>query len=273
MADYSGANTSGQGGGFQGAAAQGGAGIGGMIGLALTSSPKDPFGSTARTNSYLSNTFVPIHGGGLSWNNQGLFGDKTGFWLTADGDRANVVNSLSGAYATGANQVGGLLSQVAPGYGALTNAAIQSIQNARSKGLSDIQSELERRNLLGSSFGMDTMARAENMYGQSEYSARAQSFVAELDASSRLIDQQTQYTAQQYNTKLNDLNLQADIAFKLGGQMNSAIQQAATASGQMAYEEAQARNAGWVSGASNAMAGLMGTGGAVGDFYTGGMAK
>lgn len=244
---------------------QAGAGIGSLIGMALTDSPKNQFGSTARTNSYLSNTFVPIHGGGLSYNNQGLFGDKTGLWVTPDQNRTDVVNSLSNVYATSGNAVGGLLSQVQPGYGALTNAAVQSIQNARMAGMSDLQSELERRNMLGSSFGMDTMARAESLYGQQENQMRAQAFLQELAASSQLIDQQTQYAAQQYGTQLNELNLEANVAFKLGSQMQGAIQGAANQMYDMAYQEQQARNAGWISGLSNLVGGTMATMGAMGD--------
>lgn len=248
--------------GFAAGMGQAGAGIGTAIGLALTNSPKNPLGSQKRVSKYIDNTFVPITGGGLRYKFNKLGSGNYGFEIAPSQERLDTVNALSSVYGNSANNVGGLLADVKPGYGRLTDAVVQSLGSARQRGLSDLQGELNRRRLLGSSFGMDTLARAEREYGQAENQARAQAFIAELDASSKLIDQQTTYAANEYITKLNELNMEAGIAFNLSSMMQQSLNSAAAGMMGMAYEEQQARNAAWIGASANFVGGSFATAGA-----------
>lgn len=78
-------------------------------------------------------------------------------------------------------------NRLRPGFGALTEARVRAIQDARGKAIGNLRENLGRRRVLGSSFAEAAQAQAEREFGQAEAEARATSTLQELDATSQLI--------------------------------------------------------------------------------------
>lgn len=100
--------------------------------------------------------------------------------------RNDIAPRFESTFKDGLASIDGLLSQVSPGAGRLTDARVQSIQNARDKSLSNLTDNLARRRVSGSSFGQNSMISAETEFAQQEEQARAQSFLEEFELTSQL---------------------------------------------------------------------------------------
>lgn len=77
-----------------------------------------------------------------------------------------------------------------PGFGALTAARVQSAKDAGAAGISNLRGDLARRKVLGSSFASDALSRAELEVGKAVGEAKAQSFLEELDAMTKILQQE-----------------------------------------------------------------------------------
>jgi len=161
---------------------------------------------------------IGINAGGL----KATFGDNQYTVAPASG-RTELVNALSNSYGGLADQLGILRSQVAPGVSGLRSARLAEIEDARKKAIGDLRENLSRRRVLGSSFGQDAIARAESEFGGARDRVAAESFLQELEMTNQLIDQQ--FTAQRsvFQTQLSELNLQADLATKLGAKATETL--------------------------------------------------
>lgn len=165
-------------------------------------------------SSKISYTPPSINAGGLS---------GSGGNITASPQRTDLVNNIAGTYGQQADAIGNLLPQVAPGFGNLTNAAVTSIQNARSAAIGNLRDNLQRRSVLGSSFGQDALARAETEFGQQENAARSQAFLQELDMTNQLTQQQFNAARGQFQTGLDELNLEANAGVQLASQATAQL--------------------------------------------------
>ena len=151
-------------------------------------------------------------GGGLS----GRF--KGGrFQVTADANRQGLVGSLASTFPEQAARIARLREQVAPGFGALTRSRLAGIGDTRRRVVGDLRENLARRRVLGSSFAQDALTRAESEFARQEDTVRAESFLAELDLTNQLIGQEFEARRGEFQTQLDDLNFQAEIASGLSG--------------------------------------------------------
>ena len=142
--------------------------------------------------------------------------DRTGnYSVSASPERLGLVNDIAGQFGAQAGELGGLRNRVAPGVSDLRAARLAEIDNARTAAIGNLRENLQRRRVLGSSFGQDTLARAENEFGQAKAKASAESFLQELELTNNLINQQYEASRNQFQTGLNEMNLQADVAAKL----------------------------------------------------------
>ena len=146
------------------------------------------------------------------------------------GDLRGAIPGLQEAYQGIIDEYGNLLPQVTPGFGRLTNARVQAIDNARQRERSNLRSNLNQRRMLGSSFASRELDRQAMGFAQQEEMARAESFLAELDMTKRLLDDKTKYEiseitdtvnlttqaaqaeAQSYGIGLDELNMFAQIS-------------------------------------------------------------
>jgi len=236
--------------------------IGGQIGGSIGGKGKKG-GTQVGGNSGL----VPFDAGGLSLRYQPKSGAVR---VTSDAARTNLVNNQSSsflnqasgirsgiqpvnaAYTSNINDITEQLGRVAPGFGDLTKARVNTIQNAGRASASDLRSNLAKRRVLGSSFADDAMTRNQMEFAQQEEAARAQSFLEEMDLQNQLSTQRFNQQVAQIQTtqamaidaftadraadqvKMEELNKQLSV---VTGMLQSAQQIAQT----NAQNEAQAR--------------------------------
>ena len=159
-------------------------------------------------------SFAPtgFSGGGLSSSF-----DRRGqsFSVSASPERQGVVGNLAGLFPQQANLVAGLRGQVAPGVGALTQSRLSELDNRARESIGNLRDNLQRRRVLGSSFGQDAVQRAEIGVAQEADRIRSESFLQELDLTNQLIQQEFGLRRQEFQTQLDDMNLQAELASKL----------------------------------------------------------
>ncbi len=159
-------------------------------------------------------TFQPtgINAGGLT---SGMSGGN--ITITPSGERLGLVGNIASRFGEQAGLLSRLRESVAPGISALRTSRLQEIDNARNSAISNLRDNMARRRVLGSSFGNDTIARAELEFGKERERVAAESFLQELELSNNLINQEFEAGRAQFQTGLDELNLQADIGTKLAG--------------------------------------------------------
>jgi len=155
-----------------------------------------------------------INAGGLS--------GKAGS-ITASPQRTDLVNNVANLYGQEGDAYGGMLPLVSPGFGALTKAAVDSINNAKSVAIGNLRDNLQRRSVMGSSFGQDALTRANAEFGQQENQARASSFLQELALTNQLTQQQYAAHRNQFQTGLDELNLEANAGTQLASQATAQL--------------------------------------------------
>lgn len=105
------------------------------------------------------------------------------------------------------SDIQGLRSQIAPGFGKLTQTGVNAIRQRAAEAAGNLRSNLAQRGLLGASFASDAQGRVDREFSQLEQEFRAQSFQAELEATSQLIDQEQQSLTAQVNQELTEFGL------------------------------------------------------------------
>lgn len=176
-------------------------------------------------------------GGGLS----GLFGGG-GFNVSGSAGRNAAVGGVANTFGQQAQDIAGLRQQFAPGQSQLLNTQLTQLQNNRTQALGDLRSNLAQRRVLGSSFAQNSLANADQTYQQQQQQVIAQSYMQDLQAQVQL--QQQQYTAArgQFQTGLDEMNLEAGLASQLGSQASSAMASIAQTQAQLNLQ-AQTTNA------------------------------
>src|SRR5574338_253274 len=248
----------------QGGAEMGGS-LGGMMSLgigALTGWGKPPGISRSKTAKFVGNTFMGASGGGLTTYFDEAEAKKSGygFKVQVDPERWALINGIRDAADRTAAGLGDLRAKVTPGFGALTEAAVQSIRNAEERGKSDLAASFARRRLAGSSFAADKLSNLSAEAAQAERQARAESYLQELQLNADLLKQQAAYEAQSFQTELDELNLELSLVQPIQGQMNattSAFNAAMTQAGQD-YQQQMYKLFTWASVTGGAGAGRMG---------------
>ncbi|MBT8459789.1 MAG: hypothetical protein KJN60_08990 [Boseongicola sp.] len=154
-------------------------------------------------------------GAGLNFQGGGLTGANQGnnFVVTpTDSRRQNNVNRQSRFFRNTANEFGNLRGLVEPGFGAITDARVGEIENARRRTIGDLRENLSRRRVLGSSFAGDQLARAEAEFAQKRANAEAQGFLEELEVSTQLLANETNANINSVQVLMDELNTRLGIA-------------------------------------------------------------
>ncbi len=148
--------------------------------------------------------------------------------------RQGLVRGLSETSLDQAEQLLGLRGRVAPGVSDLRTARLAEIDNARRSSISNLKDNLARRRVLGSSFGEDAMARSELEFAQERDRVQAETFMQELELTNNLINQEFDARRTAFSTRVNELNLQADLATKLSSDATQLLQTSAQFKSQLA---------------------------------------
>lgn len=141
--------------------------------------------------------------------------DAEGIRVTSSAERQGLVGGLSRTFPEQARELGQLRSQVTPGFGRLTTSRLAEIENARQRATGNLRENLQRRRVLGSSFASDALARTEAEFAQQAERVQAESFLQELELSTQLIEREFGARRGEFQTSLDELNLQADVATQL----------------------------------------------------------
>lgn len=214
------------------------------------------------------NSFKPanVSAGGLN----STFNNNT-IGVTSSPDRQGLVSNIADSYAPQASFFADLLSKVAPGFSDLRASRLAEIENARQQSIGDLRDNLARRRVLGSSFAGDALTRANLDFAQEKEKAQAESMLQEIDMSQQLAQQQFAAQRSQFQTRLDEMNLQADLATQLSSQATSQLGANARLKAQLDAASSQGAGSflgtlgGWLFGkpttAAASTSGLSGTGG------------
>lgn len=105
-----------------------------------------------------------------------------------------------------------LRGQVRPSFGRFTEAAVESIRRAKADALGTARQQLQRRRVLGSSFGNAQLAAIEQKAGRDEFSARADALLKEIDQTFRIINQESELKIKNFKFELDELGIAADVS-------------------------------------------------------------
>lgn len=167
-------------------------------------------------------------GGGLSTTFSG-----GNYGVTASPDRMNLVGGVANTFGQQASALGDLRSTVTPGFSQMRTAALSDLDSARTSALGDLRDNLAKRRVLGSSFASDALTRADRDFQAQRQDVIAKSYLAELSANQTLIQQQYEAARGQFQTGLNELNLEAGIAADLTGKASTTLASVANTQAQL----------------------------------------
>lgn len=126
------------------------------------------------------------------------------FGQQASDIRGTFAPGIESAFGQGIQGIEGLLEQVSPGFGALTEARRKTLTTRGTAAKSDLRARLAQRRVLGSSFAQDIENRQEQQLSQDLAEAEATSFLEELQATNQLINQRTELSVQQAQSSLQN---------------------------------------------------------------------
>lgn len=165
--------------------------------------------------------------------------------VTPDANRMAQVGGLSNTYNQLGNETGALRSTVAPGYNDLLKSRLASFNNDAASAIGTLNQNLASRRVLGSSFGQDTLTRANNQFAQQRDAIVADNFLKSLQASNQLLGQQYDAYSKAFQNNLNELNLEANMASQFSSKTADILNQNARTEAQLSEDasKANAKNA------------------------------
>jgi len=91
------------------------------------------------------------------------------------------------------------------------------LNNSKTAAIGNLRENLERRRVLGSSFAQDAFTRTNAEFAKQADAVTADSFLKSLDATQQLIGQEFTARRGQFQTGLDELNLEASTAATMAG--------------------------------------------------------
>lgn len=202
----------------------------------------------------------------LGFSGGGLTGNQTpsGFKVTASPGRTSLVSDIGSAYGTQADYWKNLASTLTPGFGALTQrlssanqalttSALNTLENSRQAAIGNLRENLNQRRISGSSFGEDSLTRAEAEFSKqkqdvlaqqqaNEANIQANSYLQELNATNQIMQQSFTASQNALASSLNEMNLEAGLASQLGAQSYNTLSQNAQFTKELSMLDIQSRN-------------------------------
>lgn len=89
-------------------------------------------------------------------------------------------------------QVQGLLGQVQPGFGRLTESQVDALRQREARDAGNLRAALTQRNLNGSSFAQSVLQRTSLDFAREEERVRSEAFIQEMAVASGFVDQAAQ---------------------------------------------------------------------------------
>lgn len=189
---------------------------------------------------------VGINAGGFNLGVEG--GRVTG---GATEQRLGRIQSLSDLLGVKAGQIRGLRSKIRPGFSELrtalgerSQARLQNVRGLGQKAVGDLSANLQRRRVLGSSFGEDALSRTRAEFAQKEdvilrdvAIQEAQTFLTEIEQTKQLIGDEFAAGQASIQVFIDNMNLEAGIATQLATNATNALSENAQVQAQILDKE------------------------------------
>lgn len=202
-----------------------------LFGGGNDAAPVEAYQPYAFNSSGLSMDLWGRGGGGGIAGTLGGMGGK-GFDLTQSPEMKSWLENTSGAFGRQAGGLGAMLPMVSPAFGKLSEAALGNIENQRLNTIGDLRENLARRRVGGSSFASDAAARTDAEFAQKKAETGAQMKLAEIDATTKLLEQVTGARVNEWQTFISQSNFESNLA----AQLSSGVSSAMSANAQMAAQ-------------------------------------
>ena len=162
------------------------------------------------------------------------------YTVSADGNRSGLISDISSNFRNLGDVFGGLRSTVAPGFNDMLASRLSSLGDTATKAIGDLRQNLASRRILGSSFGQDTLGRLNAEFGRQRDAIVADNFLKSLEASTQLVKQQYDAYNSDFQNKIGELNLEANIANGLTGSAAKILADNAQATAKLQTEASKA---------------------------------
>jgi len=193
-----------------------------------------------------------------------------GFTVNRTPQVGNALNRLNQLGAQTVNEYGQLKDQLKPGFGALTTAGVNAIEDQRRSTVSNLRDNLNRRRVLGSNFADDAVSRTNAEFAKQNAQFRAETTLQEIQATEQLITKQYETSIQGAKAIIDQGNFESEIGAELSRQFTGVMGDLAKYEASLLRDEADGQSA-LLSGLLGAglTGGLGGLGGAVGGLLGG----
>lgn len=214
----------------------------GTIAAAIAGGAASAGASALVGKAFGSKSKAPKNGGITNFSAGGLtgrFDRKTqSYNVTSGAARDELVGTVSRTFGQQAEAIRGLRERVAPGFSDLRRVRLAESDNAKSAAIGNLRENLARRRILGSSFAADALSRAEREFAQERDRITAETTLQEIAATEALLKQEFETGRQEFSTKLNELNLQAELAATLTSKATANLGRMAELETRLAAESA-----------------------------------
>jgi hypothetical protein len=134
---------------------------------------------------------------------------------------------LQRTFGQEASAFGALGQTVAPGFSDFRRAGLADLTTQQQASRSNLQDNLAQRRIMGSSFANAQQTQQDAEFAQARDKFIAQSYLQELDASNKIIQERFQAATQQFSVGINEMNFEAGIAADLTGKITGTMSQIA----------------------------------------------
>lgn len=170
----------------------------------------------------------------------GKFANNT-FSLTRTSEGQASLDALKSAYSAAGSDFRSLAAKVTPGMSELTNSRLDQVETSRRRSVGNLRENLQRRRVLGSSFGQDAIARAEREFSQEADRVKAESFLQELDMQTQLLAKANAVAIEGSNAVISQLNFESGMAAQMSSQISGIFAQNTQLNAQLTAEMFAAR--------------------------------
>ena len=141
------------------------------------------------------------------------------FRLTSEGGRTALTRKQTPILARRLQRGGRILgdidllrSEVRPGFGRFTKAAVATIRSAAARRIGDLRAQFSRRRVSGASFAEGEITSAQLGFAELEEQVRTQSLLQEIATTTQLLQQEAGLLQQEVTNELAELGVATGFA-------------------------------------------------------------
>lgn len=143
--------------------------------------------------------------------------------VSASPERSALVGRIASTFPGQAALLQQLRMSVTPGMSAMRSARLAQLEADRQASTGDLRDNLARRRILGSSFAQDALTRSDLAYDQQKDAIVADSYLQELQMNQQLTNAEFTARRDEFQTQLDELNLEADMATQIASSATSQL--------------------------------------------------